>query len=128
MTLSRPGADEAHAIALLQQLAVMCDETRHVASDDPVRITAMLAVFEETLATLAPVLERLGASPSAARDAVLSAARQAVSSHGALADAMTAEIARLGRAITDTEHAAQATQAYASHMAVAARTGFEAQG
>ncbi len=107
------GADEARAVAMLQQLAVMCDETRRTAASDPVRINDMLEVFEETLAMLAPVLERIGASPNAARDTVFATAQRAADSHRALLDAMGLELERLGRALTESDQANHAMNAYA---------------
>ena len=128
MSDGRAGAEEARAIAFLQQLASMCDETRRHASSDPARIADMLSVFEETLATLAPMLERIGASPNAARDAVVQAAKQAASSHQALIDAMMLELERLGRAIADVDNANSAGEAYASARLGGTRPGFQAVG
>lgn len=111
--IQRTGAAaEAHAIALLQHVAVMCDETRERIGVDPSRIESMLEAFEQTLATLAPVLERFGETPGAALDAVLAAARHAMDRHQALLDAMALELQRLERAIAETDVAEQATAAY----------------
>lgn len=129
MTLRRAAAaDAARATGLLQHLTVLCDETRRTASADPARIDAMLGEYEATLATLAPVLERLGRSPGDARDTLLAAARQAATSHQALIDTMSLELDRLGRAITDNDHANTATHAYASAQQGAARQAFRAVG
>jgi hypothetical protein len=122
------GADEACAIGMLQQMACLCDDTRRTASSDPSRIAVMLETFEETLATLAPVLERLGASPGASRDTVLAAAHQATASHNSLIEAMALELDRLGRAISESDYAANATHAYASAQQGAAHAGLDISG
>lgn len=109
----RLGVEEARAVGLLQELACMCDETRQSAATDPARISVMLDTFEETLALLAPLFERLGASPGASRDAVLASAHQALQSHQALIDVMLLELDRLGRAIVQSDNADGATRAYA---------------
>lgn len=121
-------AEEAYAIGLLQQLTALCEETRLAASSDPARISVMLAAFEDTLATLAPVLERLGSSPGGSLDAVLAAARFAVDSHQAVLDAMSLELDRIGRAIAANDQGASATIAYATAHPAGARKAFEATG
>lgn len=120
MTLSRDaGADEARAIALLQQLASLCEETRRTTSCDPAAITGMLDTFEETLAILAPVFERMGTSPAASRDAVLSAAQYATDSHRALVDSMALELERLARSISEMDRAAHGSAGYAGTVSTA---------
>lgn len=121
-------AQEAYAIGLLQQLAAMCDETRRTASSDPTRINMMLESFEETLATLAPTLERMGNSPKASRDAVLAAAQHASNCHQGLMDAMSLELERLGRAIAESDQGANANAAYSNASRSAPRLAFETQG
>lgn len=127
-TRSTADADEAFAVALFQQLAVMCDETRRSSLSDPSRIRRVLDTFEETLALLAPVLERLGESPIQVREFLLDAGRQAQGSHQALLDAMSLELERLGRAIESNRHGAGATQAYSASHAARALGSFETQG
>lgn len=128
MTQQRdPGADEARAVAMLQQMASMCDDTRRTASANPAAITDMLDMFEETLATLAPVLERLGNSPAASRDAVLGAAKFAADTHRALIDSMALEIERLARSISEMDRAAHGSAGYAAGT-VAAPGSFDARG
>jgi hypothetical protein len=124
----RTAAAEAHAIGLLQQIAVLCDETRRHAASDPARIGQALEAFEETLASLAPVLESLGNSPVESLDAVRSAAHHAAGSHQALLDAMSLELDRLGRAIAESDTAAHASVAYAAQPAAPRIQGFEARG
>lgn len=121
-------AQEAYAIGLLQQLAAMCDETRRTASSDSTRINVMLESFEETLATLAPTLERMGNSPKASRDAVLGAAQHASNGHQGLMDAMSLELVRLGRAIAESDQGVSANTAYANANRPATRLAFESQG
>jgi hypothetical protein len=121
-------AEEAYAIGLLQQLAAMCDETRRSSSCDASRITMMLDSFEATLATLAPLLERLGDSPNVSRDSVLAAAKHATDSHQGLMDAMSLELERLGRAIVDAEHSAHGAAAYANANSPSTRPAFQALG
>lgn len=106
----------------------MCDETRRQAATDPARITLMLESFEEMLALLAPILERLGDSPGVSRDAVLAAARNVAGRHDALMDAMSLELERLARAIAETDNAAHATVAYDSAQPGSSRVAFEARG
>lgn len=125
MTLPRGAADEAHAIAVLQHMAAMCDETRRFASSDPSRIEAMLDVFDNTLASLAPVLEAVGQTPGASLSAVLEAMKHASDRHTALIDTMALELERLSRAIADNGHSATASAAYAGASAAAPHAGFE---
>lgn len=120
------GADEAFAIGLLQQLSAMCDETRREDAGNPVRVTSMLASFDETLALLAPILERCGNSPTHARDNVLAAARSALDSHQAMLDTMALELDRIGRALADTVQGANAAAAYDVAGSGAPRQRFEA--
>lgn len=122
------GTEEAYAVGLLQQLAAMCDETRRTASSDPARINVMLESFEETLATLAPTLERLGSSPTASRDVVLAAATHASNCHQGLMDAMSLELDRLGRAIAEIGQGGNANAAYANANRPVTRLAFETQG
>lgn len=128
MTHSSTSADEARALALLQQLASLCDETRRTASANPDAVNAMLATFEETLAILAPVLERIGNSPAASRDTVLEAARYAADRHQALIASMSLEVDRLSRSIAEMDHAMRASAGYAEATPSAPRGGFEARG
>lgn len=121
------GADEARAVAMLQQLASLCDETRRTASADPAAITMMLETFEETLADLAPVLERMGSAPSASRDAVLGAARYAADRHSALLDSMSLELERLSRSIIEMDRGTQASAGYSGATGGAAHGVFEAR-
>jgi hypothetical protein len=121
-------ADEARAVGMLQQMACMCDDTRRTASSDPARIGLMLGVFEETLASLAPVLDRVGTSATASRDVVFAAAQQTANSHQALMDAMSLELDRLGRAIAENDHVRNATHAYADAQQGAPRSGFDRSG
>lgn len=118
-------AQEAYATGLLQHLASMCEETRRNASSDPARIETMLQSFEETLATLAPIFERLGETPDFSRDAILSAAQHASSSHQALMEAMSLELDRLGRAIVESDRGAHATNAYAHAQQGTVRQGLD---
>jgi hypothetical protein len=122
------GSDAARAIAMLQQLAALCDETTRTARDDPARITTMLESFEETLALLAPVFEALGRSPGASLDAVWLAASTATDRHQALLRSMRHELDRLSRAITDVDLSSRAVASYGSCGPEALRGGFEAHG
>lgn len=125
MTLPRGAADEAHAIAVLQHLAAMCDETRRVASNDPSRIEAMLDVFDSTLASLASVIEAVGQTPGASLESVRDAVKHASDRHTALIDAMALELDRLARAIVESGHGALASAAYAGVAGPAVSAGFE---
>ncbi len=120
--------DAARALALLQQLTAMCDETTRVLPNDPSRISAMLESFEETLALLAPVLEVVGKSPSESRDTVIAAALHAADRHQALLDAISRELDRLSHAIASINVASQVTAAYAGGSPVTMRAVFQANG
>lgn len=122
------GADEAYAVGLLQQITAMCDETRRALPNDPGRISTMLDAFEETLATLAPMLDRIGRSPTVSRDAVLAAAQHASTAHQSLIDAMSLELERLGRAIAENGNAASATNAYNAAQRVGTQHIFDMLG
>ncbi len=118
-------ADEARAVALLQHLSSLCDETRRVGVGDPGRIGDMLLNFQETLATLAPILERVGQNALSSRDVVLAAARQAEHSHQALVDAMALELERLRRAIMENDRAVRTVGAYATASSAGSSRAFE---
>lgn len=119
-----PGSDEARAIALLEHLALLCAEARDACNGDASRVTETLNIFEDTLATLAPVLERVGREPSASRDAVLAAAQNAANGHTALMEAMGLELDRLRRAVLDSGSSATAALAYGQSAHAQAHSAF----
>jgi hypothetical protein len=124
----RHAADEARAIAMLQHVASLCDETRRRSSADPEAIQRMLTTFEETLAELAPLLDSLGTSPTASRDLVLQAARQAAGQHAALIDSMSLELDRLARSIVAIDRGAHASKEYVGMVGSDAHRAFDVRG
>ncbi|MDQ8154396.1 MAG: hypothetical protein P3B98_07005 [Gemmatimonadota bacterium] len=125
---ARRAADEARAVAMLQHVASLCDETRRQCAADPEAIQRMLTTFEETLAELAPLLDAMGTSPTASRDAVLQAARQAAGQHAALIDSMSLELDRLARSIVAIDRGTHASKEYVGMVGTSAHGALDLRG
>lgn len=107
-------ADATRAIAVLQQIAALCDETMRAIPTDPSRVNVLLDEFERTLCEMAPLFESLGKRPLEMRDALLAAAHNATDRHQALVSSLATELQRLSEAIIETNTAARATDSYAA--------------
>lgn len=121
-------ADSARAIALLQQIAALCDETMRAIPSHPERVEVLLETFEQTLCEMAPLFESLGRRPLELRDALLAAAHSATDQHQALVSHLADELHRLSEAIDEANSAARATDSYAGAAAGAPGSQFDTTG